>query len=62
MHERVAVDSTITGDFNHPNGLGDWFRSCCPYFTIAGVETRRNEVRMASSFAALGCLYGVYIS
>jgi hypothetical protein len=60
--ERVAVDSMVSGDFNNSNGLGGWFGFCCLYFTIVGVETRRHGVRVASSLAALVCLYIVGLS
>lgn len=63
MRDRVAVDrSAIAGDFNNSNGLGAWFGFYCLYFVIVSIETKRNGVRVASSLAAVGCLYVVGLS
>ena len=43
--------------FSNANSLGEWFGFCCLYFTIVGLETKRNGVRVASILAAVGCLY-----
>jgi len=55
---RAGVDSSVlSGDFVGPNGLGAWFGFCCLYFAIVGIETARSGIRVASSLAAVGCLY-----
>ena len=51
---RVGLDKTIT--IANPNDLGAWFGFCSVYFTIAGLETRRNWVRAISWSTAVGCL------
>jgi hypothetical protein len=60
--QRVSVDAMMSGDFNNSNGLGGWFGFCCLYFTVTGIETKRHEVRVAASLAALACLYIVGLS
>jgi O-antigen ligase len=62
LDQRGSVDSMVAGDFNNSNGLGGWFGFCCLYFTITSVETKRYAVRVASSLAAVGCLYVVGLS
>jgi O-antigen ligase len=55
--EQAAVGSMVSGDFTNSNGLGAWFGFCCLYFTIVSIETKRVGIRVASSLAAVGCLY-----
>ncbi len=53
----MGRDGIITGDFNNADGLGTWFGFYCLYFIIVGIEAKRNWVRVASSLAAIGCLF-----
>jgi O-antigen ligase len=50
--------SSISGLAN-ANDLAAWFGFCCVYWAIAGIETKRAAVRVASWLAATGCLYVV---
>jgi O-antigen ligase len=55
--EQAAVSAMVTGAFTNSNSFGAWFGFCCLYFTIVALETKRVGVQMASSLAAVGCLY-----
>jgi len=55
MFERAGFDDDL-GFFN-ANGLAAWFGFCAVYFTIAGIETERAAVRVASWLTTVGCLY-----
>src|SRR5262249_34068153 len=57
MRERLAVDSTVMGYLSNSNDLGTWFGFYCLYFTIVGIETKHNGVRIVSILIAVGCLY-----
>lgn len=53
--ERAGLERTV--GYANPNDLAAWFGFCSVYFTIVGMETRRNIVCMASWLVAAGCLY-----
>lgn len=46
----------------NPNNLAAWFGFCSVYFIVAGIEARRNVIRVASWLAAVGCLYIVSLT
>jgi O-antigen ligase len=61
--ERAGLDRTMSlGDLANPNGLAAWFGFCGLYFTIAGIETKRHSVRVASWLVAVICLYIVSLT
>jgi len=51
---RSGLEKAIT--ISNPNDLGAWFGFCCVYFTILGMETRRNWARALAWTIAVGCL------
>jgi O-antigen ligase len=51
---RSGLERAIT--ISNPNDLGAWFGFCCVYFTIVGMETRRNWARALAWAIAVGCL------
>ena len=55
--QRMGLVRGITVE--NPNDLGAWWGFCCVYFTILGLETRRNWVRILSWVSAMGCLFVV---
>jgi hypothetical protein len=60
--EQAAVSSTVAGAFANSNSFGAWFGFCCLYFTIVAIGAKRTGVQVASSLAAVGCLYIVGLS
>jgi hypothetical protein len=59
---RVGLSKGIT--IGNPNDFGAWFGFCCVYFTVLGLEVRRNWVRVVAWLVALFCLFivGVTVS
>jgi O-Antigen ligase len=53
--DRVGLDRRIT--IANPDEFAAWFGFLATYFIIAGLEAKRNLMRMISWLAALGCLY-----
>ena len=56
--ERAGLDRSMSlGELANPNGLAAWFGFCGIYFTIVGIETKRNIVRVAAWLVAAVCLF-----
>jgi O-antigen ligase len=54
---RAGLDTAArAGDLGNPNGLGEWFGFCSVCFTIIGIESKRNSVRVLSWCVAGACL------
>jgi hypothetical protein len=61
--ERAGLDRAMSlGELANPNGFAAWFGFCSLYFTIAGIETKRNMVRVAAWFIAVICLFLVSLT
>jgi O-antigen ligase len=53
--DRMGLDQRIM--IANPDELAAWFGFLAVYFIIAGLEVKRNVVRIISWLVALGCLY-----
>ncbi len=53
--QRAALEEGVA--YSNPNALGAWFGFCSVYFVIAGMQTRRTGIRIASWLLFIGCLY-----
>jgi O-antigen ligase len=61
--ERAGLDRSMSlGELANPNGLAAWFGFCGIYFTIVGIETKRNIVRVAAWLVAVVCLFIVSLT
>jgi O-Antigen ligase len=55
--DRIGLDRKIT--IANPDEFAAWFGFLAVYFIIAGLETKRNVMRIVSWVVAVGCLYVV---
>ena len=57
--EMARVD---IGPLGHPAGLADWFAFCAVFFTIFGIEARRDSFRIGAWLLAVVCLFVVTLT
>ena len=57
--EMARVD---IGPLGNPAGLADWFAFCAVFFTIFGIEARRNSFRIGAWSLAVVCLFVVTLT
>jgi len=60
--EAARVDIAVQGQLTHPAGLADWFAFCAVFFTIFGIEARRNSFRIGAWSLAVVCLFVVTLT
>jgi len=57
--EMARVD---IGPLGNPAGLADWFAFCAVFFTIFGIEARRDSFRIGAWLLAVVCLFVVTLT
>jgi O-Antigen ligase len=60
--DRIGDSEGRLAGLSGPNGLGEWFGFCAVYFVIAGMEAKRNQVRLINWLASVVCLYMLGLS